>query len=153
MYFKTILCTVLLFIKKKKKIEAGEKWLLNHAGFVGCSEILLVAECYQELSRHLGSVKEDYCCNCTAQAEHSSKETLASWDFIIIIIICNSRAWIQRLYEVINPEPGNSWAVSHVLAQFISFSIYFLCIALCAELCAKHWSRDVFMSDCILYRK
>lgn len=71
--FKTILYTVLLFINK---IEAGKKWLLNHAGFVGCSEILLVAECYQELPRHLRSVKEDYCYNCTAQAEHSSKETL-----------------------------------------------------------------------------
>lgn len=69
------LYTVLLFIKKKFK--AGKKWLLNHAGFVGCSEILLVAECYQELSRHLGSVKEDYCCNCTAEAEHSSRETLS----------------------------------------------------------------------------
>lgn len=62
-----------LFIKK---IEAGKRWLLNHAGSVGCSEILLVAECYQELCRHFGSVKEDYCCNCTALAEHSSEETL-----------------------------------------------------------------------------
>lgn len=73
MYLKTILYTALY---KKKIIEAGKKWLLNHAGFVGCSEILLVAEYYQELSRHLGSVKEDYCCNCTAQPEHSSRETL-----------------------------------------------------------------------------
>ena len=68
-------------------------------------------------------------------AQHKQNTALnrlwASLNFIIIIT-CNSRTWSQRLYEVINPEPG----LYCVCLPNCYSSLYVLMYSsLCTQLC------------------